>query len=112
MPSLIAWAICRIASLAKRSNVRIEADRVYDVLVREAGAHEEGREQFVVAFPRMPQIREYRFMGALGFGGKYWAPTKKRPHGWVNYYVEDSTAERDEMMDRANQALAALDTSE
>lgn len=42
-------------------------NRIYDALVIHAQAREGYREMFLCSFP---ECREFRFMGALGFGGK------------------------------------------
>lgn len=86
-----------------------EANAVYDILVRECGAAEgndrswPGRDHFVREFTRDRHTDEYRFMGALGFGGKFY-PDRLR----VSCYPEDETPERREMVERANAALRAL----
>lgn len=79
-------------------------DAVYDVLVEECGAPDGDydRAQFAACWP---ECVEYRFIGALGFGGKVWAWHNRPPT--VNYYPEDETPERLEMMQRANERLAA-----
>lgn len=47
---------------------------------------------------------EFRFMGALGFGGKlHWMPTRG---AWVSYYAEDRDVIRDEIVAGVNQLLA------
>jgi hypothetical protein len=86
-----------------------EANAIYDILVRECGAAE-GREwsypsraHFVHEFTRERPTDEYRFMGKLGAGGKFW-PRDMR----VSYYRENETSEREEMVRRANEALLAL----
>jgi hypothetical protein len=58
-------------------------------------------------------VTEWRFMGALGFGGKFWRTRSTRPDGtwgdwWhVNCYPEDVT-ERLATIVRANAALWEL----
>ena len=52
-------------------------ERVYDVLVKYAGASETMRENFVVKAVEWSEddpyrTREFRFMGDLGMGGKVW----------------------------------------
>ena len=48
---------------------------------------------------------EYRFQGALGFGGKF----RNHGYGWrVDCYSEDETPERLAMIESANAALAEL----
>lgn len=64
------------------------AHKVYDVLVEECGARDDDsldRDDFVYYQSRDTDftIYEYRFMGALGFGGKFWT-TRRMPRfqGW------------------------------
>lgn len=80
-------------------------DKVYDVLVMEAGAfgHPDDKASFVYAH-QARGCREYRFMGSLGFGGKYRSRTNT-----VDCYPEDMTPERAEIIARTNAALASLE---
>lgn len=90
-----------------------QANAVYDVLVKHAGADDtetEGvysaRTDFVFAQTDKYQP-EYRFMGLLGFGGKFWR------NGWedrwyVYCYAEDLTPARQAAVDATNAALDAL----
>lgn len=72
------------------------ANGVYDVLVAHCGAREASREDFVYTHTREFCI-EYRFMGSLGFGGKFWRNHSFRPdgtygeHWYVSNYREDET---------------------
>ena len=76
--------------------------KVWAILHEYCGAREEMPEDFARLWP---DCREYRFMGALGFGGKIWADDD----GWrVSCYPEHLTDARGEMMVKANRALAAL----
>lgn len=86
------------------------ANEVYDILVRECGAAPERRADFV---DRMSDFEdhssaEYRFMGALGGGGKLYYGAHRERKYYVMYYPESKTPECDEMVKRANAALAAL----
>jgi hypothetical protein len=87
---------------------RAEANAIYDILVRECGAAEgrewsyPGRAHFVHEFTRERPTDEYRFQGALGFGGKFY-PQDMR----VSCYREDETPKRAEMVRKANEALRA-----
>lgn len=89
------------------------AHKVYDVLVTECGASEHGRDEFVYA-QTTRHVDEFRFIGALGFGGKFWRNTGRRPDGtwgevwYVSAYPEDTTERIEAMMDKADAALAAL----
>ncbi len=77
------------------------ADLVYDVLVRECGAFEGDRRSFVSHFP----TDEWRFIGKLGFGGKFWVDHKS---WYVNCYRENETAERLDLIQATNAELAKL----
>lgn len=83
---------------------------VWGVLVRECGAREDGRADFIASV-QAHGLTEYRFMGRLGFGGKVryrrWGGT---PKGWlyVDYYPEHRTDDRDGDVQRANAGLRDL----
>lgn len=87
-----------------------QANAVYDILAAHAGASDDAegwnRKQFV--FHQTSEVvLEYRFQGALGFGGKF------RRSGWddrwyVDCYEEDLTDERRAMIEAANSELAKL----
>lgn len=85
-----------------------DPDKVYDVLVREAGAspHRIDRAAFVWSHDgsRGYVASEWRMGGPLGFGGKYRSGTNT-----VDCYPEDMTPERAEIIARTNAALAALE---
>ena len=53
--------------------------------------------------------KEWRFQGALGFGGKFRVNNSK-PHPYVDCYREDETPERLKMIERANARLAYIVT--
>lgn len=83
-----------------------EAKAVYEVLVEHCGytdrPHE--RAQFISNVTR-GGFMEYRFIGAMGFGGKFWSSH----HRWyVTLYREHETDDRIRRRDRANALLAAL----
>jgi hypothetical protein len=84
-----------------------EAHRIYDLLIEICDAPRSylARQDFMFAMtdPRPP--REYRFCGSLGFGGKLWIGRDK---WYVTCYPEDTTAERDQTVIKANEALARL----
>ncbi len=62
----------------------------------------EERDNFLFAYSS--GITEYRFCGKLGFGGKF----RCRREFYVDYYQENKTKERDEMVAKANARLALL----
>lgn len=84
---------------------------IYDVVVQECGARESERPDFVQQskFGTPDSCREWRFCGALGFGGKL---RDRRftydglPRFYVDCYREDETPERRKMIDAANARLA------
>lgn len=81
-------------------------DAIYSVLVKEAGALERERAQFVAQFEALPRPREWRFCGLLGFGGKVW----DNGHGpiYVNCYREDETPARLKIIEFTNAALRSI----
>lgn len=94
-------------------------NRIYDVLVEEAGATEEGSTGRRMFLTSSEDWSEYRFGGALGMGGKVWHQTEHRwteqagvievDRFYVNCYSEDLTPEREENIDRTNARLAQLE---
>ena len=83
-----------------------DANAVYDILVEHAGevVDEYSRQRFVDA--QMAYVeREYRFMGALGFGGKF---RRRYDDVWfVACYPEDMNPHRQAVIDATNAALDA-----
>ena len=80
--------------------------KIYDILVKHAGAYEEERESFVFSINRTPRIREWRFIGALGMGGKIWFNSEEAP--FVNCYAEDISNEIMIMIKETNKRLYNL----
>jgi hypothetical protein len=94
-------------------------ERVYDVLVEECGAHPRDTDagdslwrQFIhyMNDTAGPRWWEFRFMGALGFGGKFHRDEQgiRPPRYSVSCYPEDRTEAIEAMIDRANARLAQL----
>jgi hypothetical protein len=85
-----------------------EANAVYDVLVEHAGEQEDeySREMFVDAQVSDFQP-EYRFMGVLGFGGKFRRRTFN-DEWYVDCYPENLNKERKVIIQKTNEALVAL----
>lgn len=85
-----------------------EANAVYDILQREAGAPESMREDFI--FHQTQEVCvEYRFQGSLGFGGKFW----RNVSGWyVDCYPEDNNDYRKHVQHQTNEALKKLNPIE
>ncbi len=85
------------------NNPHALAEAIYDLLEGD-GADPLQRFSFVHWF-REPDQREWRFIGSLGFDGKFW---KSDGRFYVNCYPEDETDERRSTIKRLNDALAAL----
>jgi len=81
-----------------------QANAVYDILVKHADENEDeySREQFVYA-QTTGFISEYRFMGGLGFGGKF----RRRSTGeWaVDCYSENLNPRTKALIKATNKAL-------
>lgn len=78
--------------------------KIFDLLVLIGGAHESLRDDFLYRHVRCVETcSEYRFKGALGFGGKYWSNINK-----VSFYPEDETSERVKLRDKLNSELEKL----
>lgn len=82
-----------------------QAERAYDILVREAGAVDDAPERasFVALVTRENASGEYRFGGDLGFGGKFKYGNSRV---LVDCYREDQTEPRVAILRRTNAALA------
>src|SRR5688572_1078314 len=91
---------------------RDQAERAADIVSEECGARYQGsdvwdrrdREAFVRYFVE-PGFHEWRFIGALGFGGKLYLNCGRLR---VSCYSEDRTPQRDAMIERANERLAVV----
>ncbi len=90
----------------------VEAAAIWRVLVDHAGANDFGRENFL--HTQTADVRtEYRFVGSLGFGGKFrrnrvWIGDVCSESWTVDCYREDLTPERQAVIDTTNAALADL----
>lgn len=80
-----------------------EQRRVWRILHEECGAREEIPDDFIYHWP----CDEYRFQGALGFGGKVWQARGRYQPLRVTCYEENATPERKAAIERANARLAA-----
>ena len=79
---------------------------IYDILVHICGASADEciKFSFVEEVTKDRMVCEFRFCGKLGFGGKfYW---DARWH--VSCYAEDSTQEREAIIEKANEMIARL----
>jgi hypothetical protein len=81
-----------------------KAIKVYDLLVNIGGANESERDDFIYHHSESKEgCREWRFIGKLGFGGKYWSASNR-----VDCYREDETPERIKLMEELNSELANI----
>lgn len=82
---------------------------IWDVLVLHCQASRLGKAEFeshVLEHALDRHVLEFRFQGALGFGGKVWLNTGEFPY--VTCYPEDLTDEREGMIRAANEVLKKL----
>lgn len=88
-----------------------QADEAYTILVGHAGAsdRDESRRSFVYHVSECARpTDEYRFMGKLGFGGKFRNNGNNDGIPYVDCYREDETPERNAAMITTNCLLAEL----
>jgi hypothetical protein len=80
------------------------ANKVYDILIAEAGAHENNRQSFVYSHceDEYP-CTEFRFGGSFGFGGKYWSGRNA-----ISYYQENHTKKLDKVEAKVNKLLSEI----
>ncbi len=84
-----------------------QAVGIWNVLVAECGNRndEPERRMFLHYITEETEPLEFRFIGSLGFGGKFYV----NYNGWyVSCYPEDMTPEREEAILRANQQIRAI----
>lgn len=81
-----------------------KANKIYDILVSIGGAYEPERDSFVYHHTESKYgCSEWRFSGKLGFGGKY-----RSLRNTVDYYAEDTSPERDSIVEKINKALSEI----
>jgi hypothetical protein len=97
-----------------------DTEIIWQILVQECGADDEiqypdlGMSTTKASFIQQWPCGEFRFMGALGFGGKVRQPMSFAWKGnwqhigqvYVDCYPEDESSERKAMIERANTRLA------
>jgi hypothetical protein len=84
-----------------------QAVAIWDVLVAECGNRndEPERGMFLRYITEETEPLEWRFMGSLGFGGKFYV----NGNGWyVGCYREDRTTEGEEAIRLANEKIKAI----
>ena len=108
----IILTIVRVSLREKKAkaNPRKEdmANRAFDILVEHAGAPENWRGSFIHGWG----TPEFRFIGMLGFGGKFWvnqSDSYNNGKPYVNCYPEDLTPERGQTIENVNRLLATLE---
>ncbi len=83
------------------------ANEIWDLLVEMGGVfeHKDSRRAQFIQLQTQEFLREWRFCGLFGFGGKFY-----RDHtSWrVGHYREDDTPERNKLRDEINTKLDAL----
>lgn len=82
---------------------------VWEILKKHCGVDDTARQEFLLNSPKTVsdhETLEFRFMGALGFGGKIRYSVRDKFH--VDCYPEDSTPERKVMIEAANTELKTL----
>ena len=80
------------------------ANDIYDVLVEICEASESDRDYFVER-QTSTHITEWRFMGNLGMGGKFW----RQGNLWyVNAYPEGMTPDKEAIIKATNRKLERL----
>ncbi len=92
-----------------------EANAIYTILVALAGAREDNRMDFVHSVlpdPNRSWLKngheEYRFMGVLGYGGKFRNNSNRNNIPHIDYYPENQTAERDAVVEQVNETLRVM----
>ena len=87
------------------NNMPLElANKIFDILVADAGAQEQDRHSFIHAQCKDEyKCREFRFCGDLGFGGKFWVNNDRL---YVSCYPEDMTKKRGDIVEKVNAKLA------
>lgn len=84
-------------------------NKIWEILVRHAGQREDNRERldFIRCLTQQwdSQNVEWRFCGALGFGGKLYYNNNGL---YVNCYTEDLNPKREQILQTTNSALRML----
>lgn len=88
----------------------VQAQKAIEIINEECRANIDERDvpAFIKYVTKGTSGIEWRFMGALGFGGKFRVNYYNKPHPYVDCYSEHMNEERRAMIDRANARLADL----
>jgi hypothetical protein len=97
----------------QRTITLAQAEAAWDILVRLAGAHNDkrgwNRESFIWGVSLGRHLAsEYRFEGALGFGGKFRNNGNNDDIPHVDCYSDDLTPKREQIIAETNAALREL----
>ena len=85
------------------------AEKIYDIL-EEIGASSNMRDSFI-HIQTNSQCDEWRFMGKLGFGGKFWnewSYSANKPKWRVSCYLEDENEKTIKIIEETNNKLKLL----
>src|ERR1700738_5082838 len=92
-----------------RQITEAQARAVLKILVEECGYRViDPRDGDMFVYRVTREYHEYRFMGALGFGGKFRNNGNRDNTPYVDCYPEDETPARLRMIEAANVRLAVL----
>lgn len=85
-------------------------ERCWEILVEHAGASRNPHDHrgFILSCldnGKYDKLREYRFCGLLGFGGKFWRNDGRL---YITCYPEDETPERRGIIEKVNALLAEI----
>jgi hypothetical protein len=85
-----------------------DAKAVAQILREDCGWFADDRDEWEFVHHVTKGCDEYRFIGALGFGGKFRNNGNRDDTPYVDFYPEDATPERERRALRANKKLAEL----
>ena len=95
-----------------RNLSKTDANLILQILIEECGYKvldpRDGQAFVHSIIGKERATREYRFQGALGFGGKFRNNGNHENTPYVDCYQEDETPARNAMIAAANKRLAAL----
>lgn len=78
--------------------------QIYQILVDQVGANSKEDDFVTFAHYMERDCREFRFVGNLGFGGKFYNDGRWR----ISCYSEDSNEERDTVIENVNRQLQLM----
>lgn len=100
------WEELHLQRLGPRTLDKDFAEKVYDILIEKCGAWPEEKSSFVHAHTeRLNTPDEWRFVGVLGFGGKFRNGFDRM---YVDCYPENENPERLAIIAETNEAIFTL----